>query len=439
MFRRKNLKWTIPLLALLVACAVGGVYLTVNGSAQAQTAPAPVDVSSLIGAMQARADKLQALSGVLGTRMTVPEEGAWRGVPFLYRAPDSYVRKEGYPMVSLQETPARKENAWQIYQQGHIYLRERDRTVMARPGEAYERRSYGSDTDALLMVNLMPRLWFEPYMRDLEAGPVEELGGQSYYTILDVQAPLAGGDQLVRFPRLWPKRTPRKYFVNTHSYVCERLVWGSDGKEQPFANAVRDLVGREVEQVGGAQLPTTYTLRLYSGSGVYFAMQTKLENLEVADPGAIAEAEFDAWALSPGPRPVVLRPTAQPEQLEELIARDPMDTGLWLSLADMYEIADQILEAEAVLAKADELFGSAVSDEFRKERSRIRGNLQTKLITYQLNQAPQLERIYAERAERFRALSDEVHAAAMEAQAARWRQVKEAALARAAALNMKVK
>jgi hypothetical protein len=237
MFKRKNLKWTV-LVALLGVALAGGVFLAVNRALLAQAGPAPMEVSALINAMQARADKLSGISGLLGTQMTVPAQGGWRGVPFLYKGPDSYVRKDGSVITSPDQTPAANEKTWEVFKSGYFYLREnpwheRGMTVMGHSGDTFETRSIGTDTDALLMVNLMPKAWFDPFMEDLKAGPVEQLDGKSYLTIVDVQPPVFGTSRLARHFELIHIRTPRKYYVNAETYVCERLVWGGEGRQTP--------------------------------------------------------------------------------------------------------------------------------------------------------------------------------------------------------------
>jgi hypothetical protein len=62
-----------------------------------------------------------------------------------------------------------------------------------------------------------------------------------------------------------------------------------------------DVVASDVQTIGGAALPLTYTLRIFAGLSPCFALQTNLQNTAVMAAGAIADSEFDAKALSPGP------------------------------------------------------------------------------------------------------------------------------------------
>jgi len=442
MFKRKNLKWTV--LAALVGIALaGGVFLAVNGVLFAQAGPAPMEVSALISAMQARADKLSGLSGLLGTEMTLPELGAWRGVPFLYKGPESYVRKDGSFITSPEQTPVATENTWEIFKAGYIYLRESPRherglTVMGRSGDTFETRSFGTDTDALLMVNLMPKSWFDPFMEDLKAGPVEQLEGKGYFTIVDVKPQVFGTSRLARHFELLHFRAPRKYYVNAETYVCERLVWGVEGKAEPFDPPVMDIVASDVQTIGGAALPLTYTLRTFAGPSPCFALETKVLNAAVMAASAITDGEFDAKGLSPGPMAVVMRPPGNLETLEQMASKQEMDPGAWLSLAATYAVAHDLKRAKQTLDKAEELFKGKVPDEFEYERAWIYSTFEKKYVAMQLQELPQFERIYADRAARFRARGDDVHANGMALKAAEYRQQKEAAVARAKELKMAV-
>ncbi len=457
MFRRENMKWTVPLLAAAVLCVVVLIHPAPMVRVEAQAAPTPMGLEGLIDAMQARADGLPGLSGVLGMRMTAPEEGGWKGVPFLYRAPNCYVRQDGFPMASLEEEPRQQDNAWLIFKDGFVYSRrleqriggwldddgkavswtERVPTVMARPGDTYRGFGCGTGADALLMVNLMPRAWLEPFEGDTEAGPIEEVDGKSYYTLLDVKEPLEGSDQLVTWPSLWQRRTPRKYYINTESFVCERLVWGSVDEEEPFANAVRDVVAGGVQAVGGAELPTVYTLRLFGPSGVHFALEARLEGLEVKDAASVGEASFDAYALA-GPTPVILRPTMELTDLEDYVGQHRSDVGAWLTLVDLYLTTQQVYRARDAYEAAMALVGESPPADFAMERERLWHDLHWWVVRTDLQLAPQEERIFAERAERFRQRGDAKKAAQMEARAQQYRQVKEAAMADAVELGISV-
>jgi hypothetical protein len=454
MFRRQNLKWAVPLAVVLFVCVAAGVRLLVDGKAEAQTAPPPMAAAALVDAMQARAGGLSGLRGMLGVQVTAPRQEGWKGVPFLYRGPDGYARQDGRAVSARGEEPAEGEDAWTIFKGGYVYSRERARrlrgwaddlgeavswnerspTVMARPGDRVRGRSYGTDVDALLMVNLMPKAWFEPCMKDLSVGAVEEVDGRSYYTILDAPEPLEGSDQLVRWPELWQDRTPRKYYVNAASFVCERLVWGAVGAPDAFAASGRDIIAGDVQDVGGSPLPLTYTLRFHGPSGVHFALQARLEELTVTSADAVAESSFDADALSP----VLLRRATELEDLEGYAAGHPDDADAWLSLADASNRTQQFFQARDALERATELAGAAPPLEFQAESARIWHELKYLLIPAELREAVQMERIYAERAARFGERGDGRRADEMAAQEARWRGLKESAVSRAQSFGVSV-
>jgi hypothetical protein len=450
MFKRKNLKWTIPVGVAVVVC-VAGAYVALMAGARAQTAPPPLSPAQIIQAMQARANSLGALSGVLGMQVIAPAQEAWKGVPFLYKSPDRYLRQDGYAVSSLAETPAKRDDSWTMFKSGHVYVRgkelhlvgegkgtswtEKPPTLVAKPGEVVEARAFGCDVDALLLVNLMPQAWFAPHMADLTAGAIEDVGGRSFYTVIEDGKAVHGDNQLVRWPGLLQNRTPLKYYVNAESFICERMVWGAADDPDAFGASQRDIVASDLQQAGGSPLPLTYTLRFHGPSGVHFALQAKLENLNVMGGDAVGEGSFDAQALSA----VVLQATEGPDELQDYVAGKPNDASAWLSLADAYNRTLQAYKARDALQKATELAGEQPTAEFRLASALLWHDLKYKVVRKQLEDAPQFERIYAERAERLRERGDQRHAADMDAKAGQWRQVKEDALARAAALNMKVK
>jgi hypothetical protein len=223
--------------------------------------------------------------------------------------------------------------------------------------------------------------------------------------------------------------------VNADTFVCERIVWGQETGAEPFDRPVMDIVASDVREIGGAMMPATYTLRLFAGSAPYFALETKLQDIAVKGAGNLADSEFDAWAQSPGPLPVVLRPTANIEELEALVSKKEMDTGAWLSLAFMYATATDFERAKQTLDGSEELFNGKATAEFERGRAKFWGDLEQDYVAFQLQQLPQLERIYADRADKLRARGDGVHADQMAAKSAEYRQAKEAAMARAEQLN----
>ena len=376
----------------VVLPAMAVALFVIGGVVRADAPAEPMEVGALIEAMQARADGLAGLSGVLGTAMSVPGQGKWSGVPFVFRAPDCYARKDGYVARVPGEEPAKQDDAWCIYKAGWLYVRPKAVTLRGgggdpgktvsmprgqcrkvRPGylvEVYDHRTdfdknvWGNDTDVLLMVNLMPGSWFAAVMDDLKAGPIEDLAGRPCYTVLDVQPPPKEGQ-----PRsLCSRRAPRKYYVNAETFVCERLVWGSEKKEDPFEGAGKDSVAGSVQKVGGVLLPTTYALRSCNKSGVYFALESTLQDLEVKQADSVPDAEFDAYGLYPEPLPLIWQPMADAAELEAHLATNPDDVGAWLSLADTYYIGRDYAKARDALTRADELVAGKECAEYSFDR-----------------------------------------------------------------------
>ena len=79
--------------------------------------------------------------------------------------------------------------------------------------------------------------------------------------------------------------------------------------------------------------------------------------------------------------------------------------------------------------------GASPSADYVTERGRIGALLEFQRVEKEVVEAPQLQRIYAERAARFEALGDTTHAGDMASRAAHWQQVGEDALERALELD----
>ncbi|MFO8008135.1 MAG: hypothetical protein R6V05_10405 [Candidatus Brocadiia bacterium] len=448
MFRTENLKWTVPLIAIALVCVAGAVlHLSARG-ALAQTSPPEMTVDSLINAMQARADTMGDLEGVLGHKMTVPIEGDWQGMPFNFMAPDSFIQFTGRPMSAADASPSSEDNAWRLFRGGEVFSRKAGSTAMLAAGRPHRGRSYGSNHETLIIVNLSPSDWFGPFREDLSMGGIEEVDGQSYYTLLDIDKPVPPGRRLMRYTLedalklTWTTRPRRKYYVNAQSFLCERVVlakpfeFGDEETADPFAEATTDIIAENPQQVGGALLPTRYTKRYYGTSGVYQAREMTLHNLESKGTGAFAAAEFDPRALSPGPNPIVLRPAGRLEDLEKLAERERDDLGLLLTVAEGLAVHGQLDEAKAMLEQADAVAATGAPAEFQAEWDRIWRRLEPKLVIRDAREAPQLQRIYAERAARLRDLGDDKHAVHMDGRAAHYGQVADDAFQRAKELEV---
>jgi len=436
MFERENLKWTVGVLAVGGVCVVGLVLVALWRAASAQEA---VTLSGLIGAMQQRAEGLTGLSGMLGEQMTVPVQGPWSGVPFKFRGPASYVQLEGHRRSSPEEPPEETENAWILFWDGVLYHREGRRTERLDISLASGGDPVWEGPEVLLVVNLMPQAWFGSLSEHLRLGEPEEVAGKTYYTILEVEELPAPRERLIRYPVLhrWTPREPRKYYVNPGTYVCERMVQGRSGQEDPFAGAVTDVVAEDIQQLGGRLLPMRYTKRFYTPKGVYLAVEMRLEGLEVKAASALPQEDFDPYALTPGPVPVVMRPGTEMEELEALAEQGTRDAGAWLSLARAYVTTRRFREAREVLEKASALFGEGAGEEFSAQKARIAEEVDLGIAREDVEQSSQLERIFAERAERFRQRGDEKHAAEMASRSERHREIREAALAKLKELGVK--
>lgn len=456
MFKRENIKWTIPAMVLVAACLGAALYLTVGASVATgdPPEPPPLTADAVVAAMQARAGSIGGLSGILGEQVKAPEQGDWKGVPFTFRGDGSYVRQDGSAIASPEATPQQTDNAWTIFKDGRysvrpvrkqvtaakeaggatITLSERGRTVQVDVGQAVRGRVYGCDEEALLLANLMPGEWFGATMDDITLGADEVVDGVTYHVLLDVKEPLEGSKQLVRWPKLWKERTPRKYYVNAANGICERVVFGSPDEEDPFANPVRDVVAGDVQSVGGALLPTTYTFRFYGPSGVHFSSEMKLQSLEAQSAESIADAAFDAEALTP--KGIVTRPSEDLDELAEYMVQHAEDAGGWLTLMDMYLTTGQVYKAKDAYDAAMEAIGEEWDDDFYAERERLWHDLNWHLVRRELNDAPQMEAIFARREARMRAKGDAHRADEWAARSDHYRQVKEAAVVKARDLGI---
>lgn len=433
------------ILAALAAFACGAEVGAAEESEASTMSPA-----ALIAQMQQRADRIGGLSGVLGQQATVPAEGRWRGMPFAFRAPGSFVQHTGRVIETPGGPPVELTDRWRIFREGRVYCRSEGRTRMLRPGEAYRGLSYGDDPETLLLVNLMPKAWFGPFAGDLRVGPMERVDGTTYWTLWDVERPPPRGQTLLRYTLadthmvLREPRRARKYYVNAESYVCERMVLAQRYREgdrlpaDPFVTAAADVVAGDLRAVSGTQLPFSYTKRYFGESGVYQARRLTLHELRARGPASLAESDFDPYALTPGDPPVVMRPMERLEVLERLAETEREDVGLHLTLARKFTRVNHLEYAERALARADELAGESPGGDYAAVRADIWRRLGVKLVGRDLRQAPQLERIFTERAERFERLGDRRRAAQMRRRAEGWRELREDALARAEELNIRV-
>ena len=471
MFRRQNLKWTLPALAVvLLGAGVAMVVLSgrpasaVGGAAAVQTvvqtavaaavpaatgpsAPAGLTVQGLVGQMQGRANAVGGLEGVLGVQMTLPAQGPWRGMPFRYRAPDAFVELTGTRLASPDGAPVSQDNAWRLFRAGEVYARADGQTMKLLPGRDYKGLSYGDDPEALLLANLMPAAWFGAFSKDLKVGPDEAVAGVNYHVLVHWEMLAPEGQTLVRYVHnnemllAGQHRRARKYDVNATTLVCERMVLAKQTLEwigwegDPFLGATMDVVASDIGAAGGGQLPMTYTKRYYGTTGVYQAQALTLQGLVGKGPSSFAASDFDPKALSPGQKPVVLRPMERMEDLEKLAESQHDDPGLFLSLADDYTQEEDLKPAEEMLQKADAL---APDGDYAAERAAVWGALEPKMLARDLDEEPQLQQIYTERAARFRALGDDVHGAQMEAKAAEHGAALAQAQARAQALKTSV-
>ena len=467
MFRRQNLRWTLPAVALV--CVAVGIAVLLS-SRQASTAraavrdtgmaqavaiavtaaaepapPAGLTVQGLVGQMQGRANAIGGLEGVLGVQMTLPAQGAWKGMPFRYRAPDAFVELTGTKLTTPDGAPVSQDNAWRLFRAGEVYVRADGQTMKLMAGRDYKGLSYGDDAEALLLANLMPAAWFGAFTKDLRVAPDETVAGVSYHVLVDQEIMPARGQTMMRYEHnnemvlTRQYRRARKYYVNATTLMCDRMVlgrqkleWGGAEKD-PFLGATMDVVASDVGAAGGGQLPMTYTKRYYGTTGVYQAQALTLQGMAGKGPSSFAASDFDPKGLTPGQKPVVLRPMDRMEDLEKLAEGKNADAGLFLTLADDYTLEDDLKPAEEMLQKADAL---APDGDYAVERAAIWGALEPKTLARDLNDEPQMQRIYTERAARLRALGDDVHGAQMEAKASEHASALARAQARAQALKI---
>ncbi len=437
MFKKRGVRVIVPVFVVLVVGVGAAIHLAGGPEAKAQTTYPSLTPDQLVSAMQARADGLSGLTGVLGTRPVIPSEGDWSGVPFAFQGPARYVREDGQMVSSPGAAPVTQANAWQMFVDGEVYLREGSTTFVARSGYWWRDRVAGCGPDALLMVNLAPRAWFDAFKWQVHGGTIEEVGGRSYYTLTYV-SPGLGPDDMIRFRELHPKGTPRKYYIDPESFVCERIVYGVHGAFAPFADPAGDVVATEVVPVGKVLLPVKATMRTFQDGAVVAAAEVSLHDLSVVSAGQLADGAFEPLTRSPGPKPIILRPAADIDELKEAAARGEADPGEWLMLAwKWYQVSEHKLAAET-LERASDQFAGQVPEDFEIVKARIWEEVEPALVNMRLQVAPQARDMFKARAARFRERGDPVHADDMASQAGRWQAVYDAASARATELGITV-
>lgn len=425
--RRRRVQ--VVALAVLVLCAGLG------GWSEAGEVPA-LTAEQLVERMQGRADRVGSLSGVLARRVTAPIEGAREGDPFRFRAPGSFCQLRGWEVSEPGAEPEQVENAWQIVRGSEQYRRTEGRTYRVEPGSRYRDLAYEDAPETLLVANLMPAAWFGAFEEDLRVGPVEQVEGEAYYTLLDVEKRVYGPGELVRYPELsrWDLRRGRRYYVNAETYVCERVALGRKDRghrgEAGLESPTGDVIASQVEPAGGGGLlPLAYERRFFGDGGISKSVEVRLEDLQGRSEGSFGDSDFSPEAMSPGGRAVVLYPRARHEELRRL-AREEPSPGVLLSLAGQYGRLRQCHGEKglAVLERADELFaGEDLPEEYWQIRAEVELELQRALVRRTLQEGPQMVRIYRRRAERFHRQGDDPRARKMEERADGWtRKVEEA-------------
>jgi hypothetical protein len=393
-------------------------------------------VDEIVSRMQSRAGKVGSLSGVVARRVTSPVAGQWKRDPFQFQAPDRFLQKTGWSVESPGAEPVKEKNAWHIVRGGVEYRRRGGRTYRVRPGSSWEELAYGTGPETLLMVNLMPGEWFGALEKRLRVGPVEESGGTTYYTLVETRRNRDRHEALVRYHDIRNRRLgrARKYYVNSETFVCERIVLGnqegpeteSTGLEDPTG----DITASDIQEVGGGGLlPLSYERRSFGEDGeVYQSVAMEVEDLTSRSKGAFSDAEFSPQGRTPGQDPIVLRPMADFEELREKVKTDPTPSDV-LTLASMYAGMkfSHGRKGLKVLERGDELFKGRKPQGYGKIRKELARKLKRALAKRQKREAPQLEKIYRRRAQRFRRQGDSGRAEEMSSRADSWqKRAKEA-------------
>ena len=392
-------------------------------------------LDEIISGMQSRADQVGSLSGVLGRQVTVPVEGEWQGEPFRFRAPDSFIQLTGWTVDSPGESAVKEENAWHIVRDGVEYRRRGGRTRRVQPGTSWEDLAYSNGAETLLVANLMPRQWFGALEGRLRVGPVEEVGDSSYYTLIETKKNRGEREIQVRYHEFRLRRMgrARKYYINADTFVCERIVLGY--REGPLEKPTGlddpegDIRASQIETVGeGGLLPLAYERRSFGDGGVYEAVKVTLEQLEARSADSFPDAEFSPQARTPGDRPIVLRPMADFEKLRQKVKTDPTPSEV-LTLASMYARMkfSHGRKGMDVLKRGDELFEGQKPQGYQALRDELALELERDIVRRRKEEAPQMERIFRRRAERFRQQGDQDRADEMSQRADTWQQRAEEA------------